>query len=271
MSRKPIAPTRATLLDLACRSALWRISWTRNGRLEAPAVSHLEALANDMEELGRAAREAGVDVRDNPIWESLECQEAYRAAFDRNRRISVTHLTPMAIYDALCRGSQLCYLDWVITVGGSREVTGDYGESAWEARVWLRVPSAEALEEYSGITRSLARTLFRRIVGRDFEFVDTLGIDSPHPAEGYSLVEVLDHLEREGRLQLVASEEQGPRWEAFAKLSVEDPPACLALFDRHGRYRELQSGFWASLRCERYDEATDRWYRRVELVDREQY
>ncbi|VWC82760.1 hypothetical protein BLA39750_01326 [Burkholderia lata] len=271
MSKNSIAPTRATLLDLACRSALWRISWTSDGRLELPKDCHVSALAADMEQLGRAAREAGVDVRDSPFWVSLECHEAYRAAFDRNRQIFVKHLTPMAIFDSLCRGSKLCYFGWVVTVGGSREVTGDYGESAWETRVWLRVPGAEALEEYSGISRSLARTLYRRIVGRDFEFVDTLGIDGPHPAEGHSLDEVLDHMEWEGTLPLVASEEQGPRWEAFAKLSVEDPSACLALFDRYGRYRELQSGFWASLRCERYDEATGQWYRSVDLGDRGRY
>lgn len=258
---KSVSPTRDTLLDLACRSALLRIG-RRHDYGKTTALSVLVgAIGSDMRELAKAAREKGVDVRESPFWESLEYKDCYEEIFDRNRRIEVKHLTPMIIHDCLSRGSRLCYCDWTITVGGSREVTGDYGEPAWESRIWLRVPDADALEEYSGISRDMARKLYRRITGEDFEGVDTLGIDDPHPAEGYSYTDVLHYLEMEGRLSLIVSEDRGPHWDAFARLSVSEPAACAALFDNLGRYRNEETGFWASRRCERFDAKTGEWYR----------
>lgn len=254
-------PTRDTLLDLACRSALLRIENRFDYGKTTVLSSLVGAIGAEMRDLAKAAREKGVDVRESPFWELLEYQYCYAEVFDRNRRVEVKHLTPMIIHDCLSRGSRLCYGEWAITVGGSREVTGDFGEPAWESRIWLRVPGADALEEYSGITRDMARKLYKRITGDEFGGVDTLGIDDPHPAEGYSYTEVRDYLEMKGRLSLIASEEEGPRWEAFVKLSVNEPDACQALFDKHGRYRNPETGFWASLQCERYDDNTCIWYR----------
>jgi hypothetical protein len=262
MLKTQTMPTRAILLDLACRSALLRIERHFSYGKTTALSTVVGAIGSDMRDLGKAARENGIDVRESPFWELLEYQHCYEEVYDRNRSVQVKHLTPMIIHECLSRGSRLCYGEWTITVGGSREVTGDYGEPAWESRIWLRVPGAEALEEYSGVTRGMARKLYRRIIGADFRGVDTLGIEDPHPAERYSYSEVCNYLEMEGRLPLIASDERGPHWDAFVKLSMDDPDSCLALFDERGRHRDPSTGFWASRQCERYDEDTATWYRR---------
>ncbi|WP_201447389.1 hypothetical protein [Burkholderia gladioli] len=256
-----MTPTRTTLLDLACRSALLRIRRRFDCGSATVLTSLIGPIGADMQDLAKAARRQGIDLRDSPLWQLLEYQDCYDEVFDRNRRVDVKHLTPMIIYECLSRGSRLGYAGWTITVGGSLEVTGDYGEPAWESRIWLKVPSSDTLEEYCGIDRDMARKLYRRITGVDFAGVDTLGIDHPHPAEGCSHAELIDYLEENGRLPLIASQESGQHWDAFVKLSVADPAACLALFDENGRYRDAETGFWASRKCERFDDETGNWYR----------
>jgi len=285
MHLKSIFMSKASelLLDLAIRSAFSRVARklsyaagprmrgkeASNGKVPDHSASDAQdylqdevgALGADMRRLGKLCREEGWDARDSYFWPDLAYQESYEETYHRNRRVDVKQLTPMIIHRCLDQGSKLHFRAWIITVGGSREVTDGYGQPAWEPRIWLTVPNSESLEEYSGANRETARALYKRIAGKDFNGVDTLGIAEPHPAECYSKAELLEMLEDEGTLPLLVSHEHGPLWDAFQQLSIDDPAACVELFDADGRYRNQHTGFWASRNCERFDEKTGSWYR----------
>lgn len=253
-----------SLVDLACRSALLRIKrcFVAGGESSPYLVGEI---ADDMRRFARQCRADGIDARASSLWPLVEYKALYEEVFERNRRVVVQHLTPMIIYQCLERGNQLWHDGWKVIVGGSREVTGDFGEPSWESRIWIETPNGELLED-SGISRRIARRIYERIAGHPFAGVDTLGQDGPHPAERISHGDMLDYLEREGR-RLLAADDSGPLWDAFVTLSVEDPSACLARFDDNGRYLDAHTGFWVSLHSERYDERRGEWYRRFDATD----
>lgn len=278
-----------SLLDLACRSALWRIrdkiqsnmyyypdgennltAWPGRWDRCVPLARGTDLLDDlvgpigyDMRRLGRQSRDTVEDLRTSPYWSLLECKDSFQEGFERNRPIDIKYLTPMAIYRCLEMGNILRHAGWKVTVGGSREVTGDYGEPAWESRIWVSPPVGKLIE-FSGVSKSLARKIYATIAGAEFLGVDTLGFDDPHDAENISYSQMMDWMEMKKRVPLITSHESGDLWDAFQMLSVEDPAACFALFDSHGRYLDKETGFWASLRCERYDDKDAEWFRYYE-------
>jgi hypothetical protein len=175
----------------------------------------------------------------------------------------------MAIYRSLSNGNHLVWKGWEIYVGGSREVTDDYGCPAWESRIWLQPPSGE-LTMVSGISREQARAIYRRVTGVAFSGVDTLGHDDPHPAEKLSVDDIVEYETAQGR-GLIASSRCDEHWQKFETLAIEDPAACLALFDSNGRYLDTATGFWVSLHAEYLNRDTGSWGRAHEPSELDEF
>ncbi|MBA9859167.1 hypothetical protein [Ralstonia insidiosa] len=171
------------LLDLACRSALMRVLRAPRGQEHAPQYWALnDSVLTDMRRLGREHQKAGLDARTSSFWILLEHRFSYEEAFERRRRVTPAELTPQSIYDAIEKGNTILWQGWEIEVGGSREVTDDYGCPAWEARIWVESPE-KSYAEFSDVCKDTARALYKHIVGHPFEGECTLGDDPPHPAE----------------------------------------------------------------------------------------
>lgn len=171
------------LLDLACRSALMRVLRQCDASEHSPQYRALNGgILDDMRRLGREHQRAGLDARTNPLWILLEHRFSYEEAYERRRRVSPAEFTPQSIFDALVKGNTILWQGWEIEVGGTREVTDDYGCPAWEARIWVESP-LKTYGEFSGVCKATARALYVHIVGHPFEGECTLGDDPPHPAE----------------------------------------------------------------------------------------
>lgn len=141
-----------------------------------------DAVLHAMRLWGRRARSGGGDLRLSPFWSLLEHQDSYLQAYERHRHVELTDLTPHEIYLGLCRRNRLAWAGWIVIVGSSREVTDDFGQPAWEARIWASGPDASQTL-FSGIKKSTARAIYAHIAGHPFSGPCSLGFDPPHPAE----------------------------------------------------------------------------------------
>jgi hypothetical protein len=142
-----------------------------------------DSLLEAMRRLGQKAQRGGVDARDSAYWTLLEHQDAYTEGYETGRVVELDSLSPQLLYDRLCVGNVSRWREWSVQVGASREVTDDYGQPAWESRIWVYSPDGE-LAMFSGIYKSTAREIYRHIVGCAYVGPCTLGDDPPHPAEG---------------------------------------------------------------------------------------
>ncbi|MBN3761284.1 hypothetical protein [Burkholderia sp. Ac-20365] len=270
---------RDALLDLAGRSAMYRIALSRDSSERPPSWADrllskpdplLESILGDMCELARHHRHSGEDARNNPLWSLLELQWAYDEAYESGRRVEVTDLSPLAIYECMARSNVLVWQGWEISVGEVHETTDDYGCPAFESRIHVRAPGLVRGREFEGATRATARALYLHMAGCQFEGEDLLGEDEPHPAEGGALSGYQRYADDEcepggaetaGRrgCGYVCSAKHPAAMEQFRQLAAADRSAWEAAFDVHGRYYDSVSGFWASRAAELRVAETGDW------------
>lgn len=182
LTNRPLVSLETLLLDLVGVCALQR------------ALDHLQRDANrslqirdQARALARACRNCGQDVRSSTLWclTSSTAKYIFDDEFERRRVVILGTLTPRALYEGLWRGNHLQWNGWKIRAGGSREVTGAYGEPTWEARIWVQSPLG-TLRMFSDISRTTVRAIYKHIAGGTYIGNCTLGDDDPHPAEGIS-------------------------------------------------------------------------------------
>lgn len=182
----------ALLLEIATKSAMLRvyeaIGFTDHENKDRWDRSHPywklnDEIAKKMDSMGLIFRNSGRDARTSAYWPLLEHKWFYNEQFERNRRVTVDILTPKSIHDCLDKGNTVQYISWKIEVGGCREVTGDYGEPAFESRIWVSNANDKTPVMFSGRSKQTARKIYKHIMGSQFDGVDTLGEDAPHPAE----------------------------------------------------------------------------------------
>ncbi|MFP3637896.1 hypothetical protein [Paraburkholderia sp. SIMBA_054] len=182
---------RSILLDLAARSALYRIS----GKLDAgpsylsegwctrthPLIVLSDGIREDVEMLARRCREAGDDARHSPIFTLIEHQHAYAEAYERGRRVALEELTPRAIRDGIGRSNTLTWNGWVIEVTGECETDDDYGMPCWTSVVDVTIQgSADAPATFVDTGRETAHRIYRHMTGKSFEGDDALAVDDPY-------------------------------------------------------------------------------------------
>jgi len=198
--KPPWESAEAALLDLSAQSALLRAYKAGENGQHVPVTSNRSTafiamsqnkvaelercVRGGMAKLARFMRETGQDARDcTGWWNLLEEKDSYVEPFEHNRRVDVDELTPLAIYTCITRSNKLVWQGWTVFLGGSREVTDDFGMPAWERRVWVCSPAGE-VELFGAKTKETARAIYRHIVGKDFDGDDQLGFDPLHPAGG---------------------------------------------------------------------------------------
>jgi hypothetical protein len=180
------------LLDIATLSAQLRIrnalglipsnedkdAW---GRRDHPFIRLNDEILRKMGELGRLCRDNEADIRTSAFWPLLAFQDVYVERYEYRLKVRLQELSPSAIYQGLSRGNKLLWKGWEVYLGSSRETTDDFGQPAWEPRVWISSPSKD-VAMLSGISRATARTAYLLIAGEPFASDDGLRGDPPYAA-----------------------------------------------------------------------------------------
>ena len=180
------------LLELATQSAMLRVykaigftDYENKDRWDRahPFFKLCDEINHGMSSLGRLFRNSGLDARSTAFWPLLEQKWLYEEQFERNRRVTIDNLSPKSIHDCLGKGNTVQYESWKIEVGGCREVTDDYGQPAFESRIWVSNANDKTPIMFSGVSKQTALEIYKHITGSQLDGVDTLGEDDPHPAE----------------------------------------------------------------------------------------
>jgi hypothetical protein len=195
--RNPMVTSQAlSVLDLVQRSAELRLLRAIHGPSSVLVFALGKFIAEGMKSIGKLHRREDPSLLASPFWKLLECQDAYREAYERGREVGATELTPQTIYTSLVNGNTLVFGTSKVIVGGRREVTDDYGLPAFERRVWVSCEK-KPIKLLSGITKATARAAYEEIVGSSFTGVCTLGRDPLHPYDGADEPEDWDYIDPE--------------------------------------------------------------------------
>jgi hypothetical protein len=187
LTNRPLVSLWTQLLDLVGVCALQRAL----APLQRDAERSLQ-VRDLARALARACRNSGQDVRSSPLWPltSSTAKYIFDDEYERRRKVILGTLTPRALFEGLCRGNHLQWNGWKIRAGGTREVTGDHRQPAWEARIWVQSPLG-TLRMFSDISRITAHSIYTHIAGGTYTGNCTLADYAPTNLIQYSTPEAI--------------------------------------------------------------------------------
>lgn len=157
------------IIELATQSSRLRVSdkigcrpahddkeawWSR----KHPYVILNDYILYGMESAAKAHRNKGIDWRQSALWPLLEHHSRYIETYNDGLIVNFDDLEFEQLYKCLSLRNTISYKKWLIEVGEFEEVTDDYGQPAYHAKIILSHAEKSTMF-FSGVTAS-AKKIF---------------------------------------------------------------------------------------------------------------